>query len=122
MQDMMMMMAIMQLLNGNQNQNSPQSSIDGEPASNEEVVLAPTPTPTPTPTPEPAKSSDGKSAASKSSPVNSDAAIVSSQQEPSTEAGGNLTNRLEIAEADVDKDADGDSRTAEWEVKREGMF
>ena len=118
MQDMMMMMAIMQMLNGDQNQTSPQSSLEGQPASSEIVI--PTPTPTFTPTSAPTPVSDATSSSSKSSTAISDAAIVSSQGEASHEASADFTHRLEgLDDQEVLAEK---SRTAEWELKRDGMF
>ena len=120
MQDMMMMMAIMQLLNGNQNQNGPQSSVDGQPASSEVVI--PTPTSTFTPTPVPTRTPDTKSSSSKSSTVISDAAIVSSQGGASPEVNADSTYRPESEVPDEEPEVGERSRTAEWELKRDGMF
>lgn len=120
MQDMMMMMAIMQLLNGKQNQNSPQSSVDGQPASSEVVIPAPTPTFTPTPVP--TGTPDTKGSSSKSSTVISDAAIVSSRGEASYEAGADSTHLIEPEVPDEEQEVVESSRTAEWELKRDGMF
>ncbi len=120
MQDMMMMMAIMQLLNGNQNQNGPQSSVDGQPASSEVVI--PTPTSTFTPTPVPTRTTDTKSSSSKSSTVISDAAIVSSQGGASPEVNADSTYRPESEVPDEEPEVGERSRTAEWELKRDGMF
>jgi hypothetical protein len=117
---MMMMMMIMQMLNGTQNQGRPQSSVDGEPASNEVVI--PTPTPTPTPSPEPTRTTATQASSSKPSTAISDAAIVSLQGETSSEASGDFTNRLENKSLDEQVVKIDKSSTAEWELKRDGIF
>jgi hypothetical protein len=118
MQDMMMMMAIMRLFNGNQDQSSPLSSVDGQPASSEVVIPTPTFTPTPVPTP----ASDTKSSSSKPSTAISDAAIVSSPGGSSSEVSADFTHRIESEELDDEQEFAEKPRTAEWELKRDGMF
>jgi hypothetical protein len=120
--DMAMMLAIMQMLNGGQNQTSPQSAVDGEPASNEVVIPTPTPTPTPTPSPEPTRNTATQASSSKSSTVISDAAIVSPQAGTAQETSADVTHRIEGGIFDDEQGSTKKSGTAEWEVKREGLF
>lgn len=120
MQDMMMMMAIMQLLNGNQNQNSPQSPVDGQPASNEVVI--PMPTMTPTPSPVPTRTSDSRGTSSTTSTEMSDADIVSSDEDDVRDDSSDSKGYLNGDTIDDEVTAAETRRTAEWELKREGMF
>ena len=120
MQDMMMMMAIMQLLNGNQNQNSPQSPVDGQPGSNEVVI--PTPTVTPTPSPVPTRTSDSRGTSSNTSTEISDADIVSSDEDAVRDDSSDSKGSLNGDTIDDEVTAAETRRTAEWELKREGMF
>ena len=86
------------------------------------IQATPTPTPTPTPSPEPTRNTATQASSSKSSTVISDAAIVSPQAGTAQETSADVTHRIEGGIFDDEQGSTKKSGTAEWEVKREGLF